>query len=145
MVTGGRCLPSRSGGRLIQAVSSLATTREPSIYAVGGAEKGVPSRVMSAHRVCACGGELEEVGDALFCVGCGARARTWLVFLDGRAVAVGATSRGRGFANDSIVAYTPTFEAQLLELRDGPSEPRRYALPRRWRRGHRNARQHVRR
>ena len=92
---------------------------------------------MSAHRVCACGAELEVAGDALFCRGCGAWARTWRVLLNGRAVAVGATP-GRTFHNGkAAVAFAPRFEAELLELLDGPPRPLRYAIPSGWRRGHR--------
>ena len=89
---------------------------------------------MSARRVCACGADLAEAGDVLVCVGCGARARTWLVLLDGRAVAVGAGPRGAGSASQATVAFTPRFEAQLRELLEGPPDSLRYAIPRSWRR-----------
>ena len=94
---------------------------------------------MSARRVCACGAELEEAGDVLICVGCGARARVWRVLLDGRAVGVG-TMPGRPSVGKGVVAFTPRFERQMLELLDGPVQPLRYAIPSSWRRGHRTRR-----
>ena len=97
---------------------------------------------MAALRICACGAELREAGDALYCSGCGARARTWRVVLDGRAVAVGAAP-ARGTTGGSKVALTHEFEAHLLELRDGSAEPIRYAVPSSWRRGYRRRHHHA--
>jgi len=92
---------------------------------------------MSAHRVCACGAELEVAGDALICRGCGARARTWRVLLEGKAVAVGTLPDRIAFNGKAAVAFTPRFEAQLLALLEGPAQPLHYAIPSSWRRGHR--------
>jgi len=95
---------------------------------------------MSARRVCACGANLEESGDALVCVGCGARARTWRVFLDGMAVAASATRERGPHGAKGAVAFTSRFEAQLIELRDGPPQPLLFAIPSSWRRGRRKRR-----
>ncbi len=89
---------------------------------------------MSANRVCACGAELEIAGDALICRGCGARARTWRVLLEGKVVAVGTLPDRIA---KGAVAFAPRFEAELLELLVEPPQPLHYAIPSSWRRGHR--------
>jgi hypothetical protein len=99
---------------------------------------------MAAQRICGCGAEVHAFGDALICVGCGARARVWRVLLDGRAVGAGVAPAQAGARGEASVALAPEFEAALLELRDGPSEPIRYAIPSSWRRVGRR-RQQVRR
>jgi hypothetical protein len=87
---------------------------------------------MPALRVCAWGAELEVAGDALFCTGCGARARAWLVLLDGKTVGAGTARVARG-PGAEVVVYSPEFEAGLLGLKCGPSESIRYAIPSSWR------------
>jgi len=89
---------------------------------------------MGALRVCACGAELEEAGDALICSGCGARAQSWRVFLNGKAMAVGTIS---GHAREALVAFAPGFEEGLLGFLEDPPRSIRYAIPSSWRRRHR--------
>jgi hypothetical protein len=91
---------------------------------------------MRARRVCACGAELLEAGDALACTGCGARARAWRVLLDGTAIAAGTLPAHHG---NPEVAFAATFEAGLRGLL-APTQPIRYAVPSSWRRRHRKRR-----
>jgi hypothetical protein len=97
---------------------------------------------MRALRVCACGANLQEAGDALICAGCGAQVRAWRVLLNGRAVGAG-TAPWRAMAGDkAVVAFAPQFEAGLLGFLEGPPQPIRYAIASSWRRRGR-ARRHV--
>jgi len=89
---------------------------------------------MPALRVCACGAELQEAGDALICAGCGAQARAWRVLFNGRAVGAGTAPWHARPGAEAVVAFTPRFEAGLLGLLEGPPEPTRYAIASSWRR-----------
>jgi hypothetical protein len=96
---------------------------------------------MPALRVCACGANLQEAGDALICAGCGAQSRAWRVLLNGRAVGAGTAPWHAPAGDQSVVAFAPRFEAGLLGLLEGPPQPIRYAIASSWRRRGRRSRQ----